>query len=604
MLRRLFTRLFQDSPGASERLDESTASTRYAALRRNLVLIMLGVSILPLLAVSIISHIEARQAMQKEALAPLKRLVDKSKHSFELFLAERNSAVSFIASAYSFETLSNQARLENIFSVMHKEFGGFVDLGLIDSTGRQVSYVGPYNLQGKQYDGQEWFREVMVKGTHISDVFLGHRSFPHFVIAVKHSEPSEGSWILRATINTDRFIDLIDSMNLDARSEAFILNREGVLQTSSNLFGTILSEFPWDLPRPRSEAQSISVSFSDKALEYLALDSPNTHSENKSIAAPERNASELLLIQVAISNTPFVLVLAKPYSVVMETWKALQTRMLVVFITSLIFIAIAVYAISTRLVARIQTADLKREAALHNMEHANKLASVGRLAAGVAHEINNPLAIIYEKTGLMQDLVKNSPGMRHQEKFLGLADSIVQSVERCSLITHRLLGFAKRMDVSMEKVDVNEVLLEVMSFLQREAEHRKIEIKKALDQDLPRIESDHGQLQQVFLNLLNNALDAMPQEGGWILIQSWQADPGKISVAIEDNGCGMSLEVQKRIFEPFFTTRGSAGTGLGLSITYGLVQRLGGEIELQSEEGKGTRFIVNLPLSPPKQEGR
>jgi two-component system NtrC family sensor kinase len=603
MLRRLLASLFQESSGQSLGLEESTASTRYAALRRNLVLIMLGISILPLLAVSIISHIEARQAMQEEALAPLKRLVNKTKHSFELFLAERNSAVSFIASAYSFETLSNQARLESIFAVMRKEFGGFVDLGLIDPAGRQVSYVGPYNLEGKQYEGQEWFQEVMVKGTHISDVFLGHRSFPHFVIAVKHSPSSGGSWILRATINTDRFMDLIDSMNLDARSEAIILNREGVLQTNSSLFGSILSQFPLELPRPRSEAQSISAKVSDKALKYLTLDTYNAGSKTKPIAAPaEKNGSELLLVQAAISNTPFVLVLAKPYSVAMETWQALQSRMLIVFITSLIFIAAAVFAISTRLVARIQTADLKREAALHNMEHANKLASVGRLAAGVAHEINNPLAIINEKAGLMEDFIKNSPEMPNQQRFLRLTDSIVQSVERCGLITHRLLGFAKRMDVSTEMVDLNEVLLEVMSFLDREAEHRKIELRQDLGQELPRIESDHGQLQQVFLNLLNNALDAVGQEG-MIVIRSYQPEPETISVDIEDNGCGMTKEVQKRIFEPFFTTRGAAGTGLGLSITYGLVQRLGGKIDLQSEEGKGTTFTVRLPLKPPKQEG-
>ena len=577
MLRRIFSWLFQESSEPAQEGEECADSIRYSALRRNLLLIMLGISILPMLAVSTISHLESRQAMQAEALAPLKKLVNKTKHSFELFLAERESTVSFIASAYNFEALADQQRLEKIFVAMRKEFGSFVDLGLIDSTGRQVSYVGPDNLAGKQYGGQQWFQEVMDKGTHVSDVILGSRGYPHFVIAVKHLKPGEGAWVLRATVNTDRFNDLIDSMNLDARSEAFVLNREGVLQTNSKLFGDTLSRFPWELPKARPEAESVSL--------------------------PAQNYSDLLLIQASIPNTPFVLVQAKPYSVAMEAWEALKAKMLLVFSGSLVFIFVAVYVISNYLVRRIQTADCKREAALRNMEHANKLASVGRLAAGVAHEINNPLAIICEKTGLMQDLIRNRPEMPNQKKFMGLADSIVQTVERCSLITHRLLGFAKRMDVNVEMVDVNETLLEVVSFLEREAEYRKIELKMDLAQDLPQIESDHGQLQQMFLNLLNNALDAVPPEKGWILIQSWQLESGKLSVAVEDNGCGISRKVQRRVFEPFFTTRGSAGTGLGLSITYGLVQRLGGEIELQSEVGKGTRFTVHLPLEPPKQEG-
>lgn len=595
MLRRLFARLFQVSSSQSPGFEDSTAPTRYAALHRNLILIMLTVSVLPLLVVSILSHIESRQAVQDQALVPLKRLVNKTRHSFELYLAERKSAVSFIASAYSFETLSNQARLESLFAVMRKEFGGFVDLGLIDSTGRQVSYVGPYNLQGKQYEEQEWFQEVMIKGTYISDVFLGHRRIPHYVIAVKQAEPNAEPWILRATLNTDTFMDLINSMGLDARSEAFILNREGVLQTSSSLFGSPLSRLPLDLSRPGSEAEAISANVTDEALEYLAL-------ERSIIAKPDPSGSELFLIQTAISDTQFVLVLVKPYSVVMETWQDLQSDKLLKYITRLIIIAIAVYAISTLFVARIKTADLRREAALRNMEHSHRLASVGRLAAGVAHEINNPLAIINEKAGLMKDFIDNSQGMPRQERFLQLTDSIVQSVERCSRITHNLLGFAKRMDVSTELVDLNEVLLEVISFLEREAEHRKIELRQELAQELPRIESDQGQLQQVFLNLLNNALDAVGQEG-MILIRSYQPGPDTVSVDIKDNGCGMSPDVQKRIFEPFFTTRGSAGTGLGLSITYGLVQRLGGKINLQSEEGKGTIFTVRLPLKSPKQEG-
>lgn len=550
--------------------DEVGRKVAYDALRRSLIVIMLTVSVVPLIVISLISHMEAQRAMHEEALAPLKTLVNKTKHSFEIFLAERKSAISFIASAYAFEDLADQRKLETIFSIMSEEFGGFVDLGLIDPSGFQVSYVGPYEFKGKQYEEHEWFQEVMVKGEHISDVFLGYRSFPHFVIAVKHGTGPGRSWILRATINTSRFDDLIRSMGLDTESDAFVLNRAGVLQTDSRFFGGTLSEFPFDYPVPRPEADSISV-----------LDEFDR---------------QLLLVSASVPGTPFVLMMVKPHEVALRAWEQLRNKMLAAFLVSLAVISITVFTLANRLVRRIKMSDIRREAALHNMEHANKLASVGRLAAGVAHEINNPMAIINEKAGLMEDLVAFEKNMPQRERFLQLTGAIIQSVERCSAITHRLLGFARRMDVMMEMVDVNEIIKEVTGFLEREAVHRNIDLLKNLAEDLPRIESDHGQLQQVFLNILNNAFDAVEGKKGKVRIDTFQHDEKTISVSIEDNGRGMSSEIKERVFEPFFTTRGSEGTGLGLSITYGLVRKLGGSIDLISEEGVGSKFTVNLPL--------
>jgi len=253
-----------------------------------------------------------------------------------------------------------------------------------------------------------------------------------------------------------------------------------------------------------------------------------------------------------------------------------------------------VFKLTDVMVKRIEDSDRKRDEAFHGMEYTNKLASIGRLAAGVAHEINNPLAIINEKSGLMKDLIGLSPGFPEREKFLGLADSILQSVERCRTITHRLLGFARRMDVQIEVLDLNELMHEVLGFLEKEALHRNIEIRLLLDEHLPRIASDRGQLQQVFLNIVNNAFQAM-NDGGKLTITSWDHDVETVGVVIEDNGIGMSEDTLRHVFEPFFTTKKGQGTGLGLSITYGIVKKLGGDIQVQSKEGAGTTFTVYLP---------
>jgi two-component system NtrC family sensor kinase len=153
------------------------------------------------------------------------------------------------------------------------------------------------------------------------------------------------------------------------------------------------------------------------------------------------------------------------------------------------------------------------------------------------------------------------------------------------------------MDVEIELLYLNEVVLEVFSFLEKEAFHRNIEIQLQLADDLPQVLSDRGQLQQVFLNILNNALTAV-DDGGMVLIRSWEDDPDMVAVSIQDNGVGMSEETKKHIFEPFFSGRMGYGTGLGLSITYGIVNKLGGRIDVESKEGEGSTFTVFLPKKP------
>jgi len=541
---------------------------RYKLLRRNMIIIIVVVTVLPLFMMALINHYEYQKVLRREIIQPLGALVNKTKHSFELFLTERLSAVSFIASAYSFEELGDQQTLNRIFQVMKQEFGGFVDLGLIDSSGLQVSYVGPYNLMGKIYKDHDWFQEVAVRGEHISDVFMGYRKFPHFVMAVRKETATGVGWILRATIETDRFNSLIESMGLDPTTDAFLVNRSGVLQTSSRFYG--------------------------KALETFALPMPPLSYEGHVLETKDQNGREILMAYTYFASPSFVLILVKPRSEILRSWYTLKREILLIFVASVIAILLVVFRIMDRLVKRIEESDRKRLLSYHEIEHTNKLASIGRLAAGVAHEINNPMAIINEKAGLMKDLIESMPQFEQKTKFVQLTQSILASVDRCSTITHRLLGFARRMDVEIESLNLNEVILEVYGFLEKEALHRNIDLELKLDEKLPEILSDHGQLQQVFLNILNNAFSAV-NDGGKIVITSLEHDQRFLGVSIQDNGIGMSEETRQRIFEPFFSTHKGYGTGLGLSITYGIIQKLGGRIEVQSKEGEGTTFTVLLP---------
>ncbi len=165
-----------------------------------------------------------------------------------------------------------------------------------------------------------------------------------------------------------------------------------------------------------------------------------------------------------------------------------------------------------------------------------------------------------------------------------------------------MLGFARRMDVKIEVLNINDMVQETLTFLEKEAQYRKVEIIQELDPSLPSVSFDRGQLQQVFLNVLINALDAT-HEGGQAIIRSFTRDEQTVAVSFTDNGVGMDEETQKHIFEPFFTTKGEKGTGLGMSIIYGIMKRHGGDIEIQSEVGKGSTVTVILPLRQPVTGG-
>lgn len=542
---------------------------RYKILKRNLVAIMLTVTFTPLLIMAFINYIEFKKTMSKEIISPMHAIVAKAKHSMELFLAERLAILNFVSKAYSYEELSRPEKLIEVFSTMKSELRGFVDIGVIDHHGIQINYVGPYDLMRKDYSQQSWFQEVIIKGSYVSDVFMGYRKFPHMVIAVENSLKSGTSWILRATIDTDLLNSILQSMSLDQEGDAFLINKDGVLQTPSKYYGSVLNKIPFKIP---------PISYQPTVTEI-----------------EDNSGNVFFMTYVYLAHPNLILILSKPYHGVLRAWTALKSEILALFIGGTFLIIFVVIKVTDIFVTKLKESDEKREAAFRELQHHHKLSSLGRLAAGVAHEINNPLAIINEKAGLILDLLPNLPKHQYNNKLETLTKEIVKSVKRCKNITHRLLGFAKRIDVQLEKIDINDLIKEVLTFIEKEALYKNIDLQLDLDESVPTIISDRGQLQQVFLNILNNAFDAI-SEGGIVEIKSEHKDHNFIAVSIKDNGHGMDEETIKHIFEPFFTTKKIYGTGLGMPITYGIIKKLGGDIQVKSEVGKGTIFTVYIPI--------
>ena len=542
---------------------------RYNLLRKNFVLIVCATAIIPLLLMAVINYYQYQSVLKEEIVKPLRRLITSTRHSLELFLSERESTLRLLIRERTFEELSSQARLNFIFQSLKAEFPEFVDLGLIDASGLQRSYSGPYELKGKNYKDQDWFQEVQLRGVYVSDVFLGYRKFPHFVIAIKRDTAEGDFYVLRATIDTEKFNELISTISLRPGSDMFLIDRDGILQTPSRHHGSVLEKVTFPIPPMSQEAV---------------------------IGRTKDQHGEHLFGYAYLQQAAFILVLIKEPGEVMAGWFTLKIELLLVLVVSVAVILIVSLRTTGLLVDRIKEADQNRESVYAEMEHTGKLASLGRLAAGVAHEINNPLAIINEKAGLLKDLVDFSKEYHDRKKLMEQVDSILRSVSRCREITHRLLGFAKRMDVKVETIYLNELLQEVLGFLEKEAFHRNIEVSFDLAPNLAPIAHDRGQLQQVFLNIINNAFDAV-EDGGNITITTKEsdADPGTVEVAFADDGIGIHPNELKHIFDPFYSSGKEQGTGLGLSISYGIVAKCGGDIRVESEVGKGSTFTVVLP---------
>lgn len=581
----------------------ATSPQHYIVLRRIIITTMLIVTTFPLAIMIIINHFQYRTHLRNELTTPILTLANKTKHSFEILLEARLSTVRFIATAYTYEELNDEQNIKRILSFLKKEFGGFVDLGLIDSNGILISYAGPYTLLGKNYSEQTSFQETLIKGKFISNVFLGHRRFPHIVVAVQHLTDDGRTWILRATIDTDQFDNLIHSMGLEPQSDAFLLNTlssDAQIQNLPMQGDGLLLNLNAPAHRETTERSDTNVVFQTnskfygKTLEKCPFDIPANKFESHIFETVDPNGQEVVIASVGFSAANYTLVIVKPRSVVLQSWYALKTELFIVFIIGFAFIVLAVFRITDILIRRLKESDEKRENALADLQHTQKLSSIGRLAAGVAHEINNPLAIINEKAGLMNDLIDYSDDFGNKAKFQLLTSSILQSVDRCKRITHRLLGFAKRIEVRIEPMDVNAVVREVLGFLEREALYRKIDIRLKLFDPLNTIASDKGQLQQVILNLLTNAFAAV-DDGGVIKILTENLVDGGVKITVSDNGCGIPEDLIKHVFDPFFSTKKEKGTGLGLSISYGIIEKLGGTISVSSTVKQGTDFVITLP---------
>jgi len=554
---------------------------QYSALRTKILAGMMVVPIIPFILIVLIGYYYFTASLQSGTIAKLTRVVNDHREMIESFLDERTGDLRYVAETHHLSELARQEILSEVFVNLQLKSSAFTDLGVFDENGVHLAYHGPFDLAGKIYKETEWFQAVLREGVYLSDVFLGYRKVPHSIIAVVKQE-GEKKWVLRATIDASLFSRIVEKVRIGKSGEAYILDKEGKFQTARRSGGELMQPDP-DLKPPLRMHDGVStfVGRSSGGEEYLYA------------TTWLKSRNWLLVVRVEKD----------------EVFEALKNVTYLVVLTALIgglLIVIVAFQVTRRIIGRLETVDTEKKELGRQLVVAGRLAEIGEMSAGFAHEINNPLQIMKSELTLIDTLfsdLRERGELKDSADLADIIDSLKQiksQVDRCGGITQGLLKFARKKESQAKPLNLNTFLPEVTRLIESKASVEGIEINYDLSEGVPEVQADPAHLEQVMVNLLNNAIYAIVEQhgsyGGQIELGAKPSSDNKVVISLKDNGAGISPENLQKIFTPFFSTKPvGQGTGLGLSICYGIIAEMGGFMEVESRKGVGTTFYIHLP---------
>jgi two-component system NtrC family sensor kinase len=556
---------------ATSRLNpETDLKSYFRKLQRRIQLGLIVAFFVPLIALAAYFYFQFHITLKEAGKSNLAAIAESQRNTVDLFLQERLVNIFALFHSSNFSLSPTKRQMESMLNQLRQASDAFIDVGFLTKDGIQIGYVGPYPfLQNKDYSKQDWFVELMSPNHdhHISDIYLGFRNKLHFTIATKQLI-DEKPFVLRATLDPDKFYLFLKTINHAKGVESVLINQKGNFQLVD----------PWSQTHLKKS-------------EYIP-----SSSEHLGAYPVKRDGATFLIAHAWLTEVPWALLVSEPLATAYAEFYHARKIMLISSALFLIIILAALWGITKTLIDKARENAEKREELVNQLQHASKLASLGELATGVAHEINNPLAIVVATTDVIKDMLNPEFNISWTpEQIIEELAAIQSAVYRAKGITQQLLDYGRKNDPKMIPTDLNRILEKVLSgYKERSLALADIAVIRNFDRNLPKILVDPNQIQQVLFNLINNAGDSISRTGK-ITITTGQNNE-TVYITVTDTGCGMDMEQIKKIFDPFYTTKEvGKGTGLGLSVSIGIVESMGGRIDVQSMPKAGSTFTVILP---------
>jgi two-component system NtrC family sensor kinase len=548
----------------------------YRSLMKRMIMIGFFLPFLPMLLVSGIVLYGFHTAYEGTVRAHIQERVLLGKKNIDDFLTAKLGDIRFIAGAFNFEELREETSLQDILGALQLQpDNGFLGLRLMNPNGIQIARAGADFSAGTPYAGNEGYRGLL-NHEYILEVSPQAQGSPRLAMAVRRVEAGR-VWVLGAMIDPETLNGRMENLRRGKTGNAFILNGDGTCVTKPFLDVPLSGGSIWDF---------LAIAKQDK--EEISM-----------VQRADGSGDEYIYATAPLAHAQWFLVYRQSASDALSGLHRARNLALATILLAGLFLAINALSLSRKMVQRIELADRKKQKMNEKMFQTAKLASIGELAAGIAHEINNPVAIMVEEAGWINDLLEEESFQetKNLKEFRRALGQIRSQGRRCKDITHKLLSFARKTDFRVQEVQLKALIEDIITIAGKRSDFTRFEMETDIQEDLPNLYLPQTELQQVLLNLINNALDAMGEERGTLSLSAGLEDD-RVVIKVSDTGPGIPKEDLSRIFDPFFTTKPvGEGTGLGLSICYGIIKEMGGEISAHSSLGEGTTFTIRIPVS-------
>jgi len=523
----------------------------------SVVLSLLLAAFLPLILIGGGMQYYAASILKQRILESLHTEVINHKTAIDQFLSERAMDIKLVAQNIPLASLKDPIALERIFQSLCREAPYFSDLGILNAQGQHLNYVGPYKLMSKNYTDAFWFVEVMNKGFYISDVFLGFRNTPHFIMAFKEVS-DEGIWVIRATIGTAYFNDIVRIIKSKRSGDAYLINKDGIYQTTPSIAGKLMAS---------SGFQNID------------------HFEG----VRQMEKGKQILMMIWQEKAPWISVVEMNRDDVYQDIRRARNIGIIIFVLSAILIVMTIFLTTNYLVSRLEYKRRSIRFLDQQLRQFNKMVLANQVSRGYLHDMKDILCNIDVAVTWVQETARRY-NIRELDQTTEQIKSEIslgkEAIEKCN-------EFHRTSAAIIVDCRINTIIDDILDIFSGNLRFNNITIVRHYDDSLTTIRSDVSLLKQVLANVIINAISAV-NGNGEITITTIKRPDG-VTIKIADNGPGISESNIEKIFDPLFSTD-PAGLGLGLAISRDILDKIGGSIFAISKPGEGATFVIELPL--------